>query len=272
MTESSGPASHVLRAFGITGDKVRRLQGGQAQSFRAGDLVLKRTDNIEEARWSADVLLGLAATSAFRVAPPVRARNGDWVHKRWCAFTRIDGEHVPENRWHDVLAACRAFHCALADVSRPNFLDSRQNPWSIGDRVAWDRLMVSLPLVVAHRVKQLLELLEHLPLASQVIHGDFGGNLLFAGDQPPAVIDFSPYWRPAPFAEAIVIADAIAWNGASGDLVDWFENREMATQLLLRACIYRLATIGVASPSDDVRTRREVQAYDRVIHAAWRTA
>jgi len=27
------------------------------------------------------------------------------------------------------------------------------------------------------------------------------------------VIDFSPYWRPAEYATAIIIADAVVWEG-----------------------------------------------------------
>ena len=43
-----------------------------------------------------------------------------------------------------------------------------------------------------------------------------------------------------------------------------FAGRELATQLLLRACVYRLVTAGIAAPSDDLRVREEVDAYDRV--------
>ena len=106
---------------------------------------------------------------------------------------RIDGAHAPGGRWLEVLSACREFHSALTDVPRPTFLDTRRDPWSVGDRVAWESLKVALPQVVAHRVDGHLQHLVPLSLPSQVIHGDFGGNVLFAGGQPPAIIDFSPY-------------------------------------------------------------------------------
>jgi Ser/Thr protein kinase RdoA (MazF antagonist) len=44
---------------------------------------------------------------------------------------------------------------------------------------------------------------------SQLIHGDLTRNVLFADEQPPADIDFSPYWRPKAFASAIVAVDAV---------------------------------------------------------------
>lgn len=47
--------------------------------------------------------------------------------------------------------------------------------------------------------------------AAQLIHGDLTGNVLFAADEAPAVIDFSPYWRPPVFAEAVVVADGLLW-------------------------------------------------------------
>jgi len=31
---------------------------------------------------------------------------------------------------------------------------------------------------------------------SQLIHSDLGGNVLFHDQLPPAIIDFSAYWRP----------------------------------------------------------------------------
>jgi len=40
------------------------------------------------------------------------------------------------------------------------------------------------------------------------------GNVLFADASPPAVIDFSPYWRPAGLALAVAAVDALMWGGA----------------------------------------------------------
>ena len=55
--------------------------------------------------------------------------------------------------------------------------------------------------------------------ANQVIHGELSGNVLFAAGQAPAVIDFSPYRRPAAYADAIVAVDGLLWFGAGRELV-----------------------------------------------------
>ena len=52
------------------------------------------------------------------------------------------------------------------------------------------------------------------------MHGDLTGNVLFARGLPPAVIDFSPYWRPVGFASAVVVGDALLWEGADESLLD----------------------------------------------------
>lgn len=69
------------------------------------------------------------------------------------------------------------------------------------------------------------------------MHGDLGGNVVFHETLPPAVIDVSPYWRPAGYADAIVVADAVAWGRAGDELV----HRHLAasgTQLLLRVVLF----------------------------------
>jgi hypothetical protein len=65
--------------------------------------------------------------------------------------------------------------------------------------------------------------------------------VLFDDQLPPAVIDFSPYWRPTAFASAIVVADALVWEGAPDELADAVD-----PQYLLRALIYRAVTSMVA--------------------------
>lgn len=71
------------------------------------------------------------------------------------------------------------------------------------------------------------------------MHGDLTGNVLFADGLAPAIIDFSPYWRPAPFASAVVVADALLWEGADERLLRAFESEPDFAQYLLRALIYR---------------------------------
>jgi len=51
-----------------------------------------------------------------------------------------------------------------------------------------------------------------ITLTNQIIHGDLCGNILFHETLSPVVIDFSLDYRPREYAEAILIADSIAWE------------------------------------------------------------
>jgi hypothetical protein len=84
-----------------------------------------------------------------------------------------------------------------------------------------------------------------------VIHGDLTKNVLFADPLQPAVIDVTPYWRPAGFAAAVVVGDAICWRDADPDpLVVATLTVAEFPQLLVRAVIYRLVTALVFGESD----------------------
>ena len=80
---------------------------------------------------------------------------------------------------------------------------------------------------------------------SQLIHGDF--QLLSAEGLSPAVIDFSPYWRPAGFALGVVVADAIVWGGADETLIDQVTDVDEWLQLLARAELRRVLEIDAHS-------------------------
>ena len=71
-----GPEAKVLAAFGVT-EPALRLEGGQGETWRSGEVVLKRADG--ESAWRAGVLSVLPESDAFRVPRPVRALDGEWV-------------------------------------------------------------------------------------------------------------------------------------------------------------------------------------------------
>src|SRR5579884_2730179 len=217
VVSAEAPDARVLAAFGAAGAPVR-LEGGEGRSWRVGDIVLKPVGNAEEANWVADVLSGLPE-DGYRVQRPVRAAGDAWVVSGWTAWRWLEGVHDLRERWPEVLRAGEAFHRPLAGLSRPAFLDRRTHAWSIGDRAAWGE---AVPAVVnpgfAPTLDRLYGFVTPVALPSQVVHGDLPGNILFASGQAPAVIDFSPYFRPVGFALAVVIVDAIAWYGAAPDL------------------------------------------------------
>jgi uncharacterized protein (TIGR02569 family) len=141
---------------------------------------------------------------------------------------------------------CRRFHAALRDVPAPSFFARRTDPWAAGDRVAWGEV----PFEIAFdESRPLLERLgsglQPLDPPRQVVHGDLAGNVLFEAGAPPAVIDLSPYHRPADWALAVVVVDAVAWWDAPSSIVDLLGDVDQLPQLLRRAAIYRLVTCDV---------------------------
>jgi uncharacterized protein (TIGR02569 family) len=251
----------VLDAFGLTGP-AQQLTGGEGRSVRVGAAVLKPTDDGPEARWTADLLTRVEA-NGFRLARPLRALDGRWVVDGWSASSFVDGESGPARRWEELLAAGRAFHAALSSAHEPTFLASRTHRWAVADRVAWGE--ASVPALPG--VAQLLSRLEswRLPVAAdcQLVHGDLSGNVLFADGQPPAIIDFSPYWRPAAYADAIIAVDGLLWFDAGPDLLRLAsDSAPDFPQLLVRALIFRLVAMIEQARDTAADAREELAAFD----------
>ena len=129
----------------------------------------------------------------------------------------------------------------MHEIPRPRFLDGRSNEWAIGDRVAWGEIPCGDFPAVGH-LPALAEAVRPLAAPNQLIHGDLSGNVLFHDQLAPAIIDFSPYWRPAAYASAIVVADALLWEDADGQVLDLVSNIDNFGQFLVRALIFRLVT------------------------------
>jgi hypothetical protein len=134
----------------------------------------------------------------------------------------VEGRHE-ERRLADIIAVGERFHGALLGVPRPAFIGRRRDAWAIGDRVAWGEVSAA----DASDIK-------HLPRLVAALH-------------------FSPYWRPAPFASAVVVADALVWEGADEGILDAVEHVEDFDQYLLRALIYRTVTDRLARPDEPHR-------------------
>jgi uncharacterized protein (TIGR02569 family) len=209
-------------------------------AWRVGDLVFKPADlEPDELAWQADVL-PTVDTREVRLSFPQRTVEGELVVEGWTARSYLAGEHV-EGRWRDVIAVGDRFHQAVARLERPAFLDARTDPWSIGDRVAWGEAPIEPYRDVPH-VGRLAARLVPVEARSQLVHGDLTGNVLFADGLPPAVIDLSPYWRPTAFATAIVVADALVWEGADASLLESVADVDDFGQMLVRALLYRIVT------------------------------
>jgi uncharacterized protein (TIGR02569 family) len=218
------PPAHVLEAFGVEGEP-ELLPGGRGTSWLVGALVLKPLDRAaREIAWEAELLASIEQ-DGFRLARP-RPEIVDG----WTASEYVAGRHEP-GRWLDIIAVGERLHAALAHVPRPDaIIDTRMNPWEVGDNVAWGERGYE-------GIDDLLAALQPIDAQSQLVHCDLTGNVLFHDELPPAVIDFAPYWRPTEYASAVVVADALVWEGAPPELAD-----AVRRQFLLRALVYRGVT------------------------------
>jgi len=253
----SGPPPEVLAEFGAAGE-LEPVSDGRATAWRAGRVVLKPLDMSPAAlAWQAEVL-GSLKPDAVRIAPPIRSRNGTLVVDGWTAWPLMAGRHA--RRWPEIIAAGERFHAALAGVKRPaSVLDARTDPWARADRIAWGESPAG-DLAAVPAVARLLAARRPVGAPSQLVHGDLTGNVLFADGLPPAVIDFSPYWRPTAFASAIVAVDAVVWFDADPGLLQTVAELPDGAQLLVRALLFRL----LAEPEPSAHASVFGPAIDRV--------
>jgi hypothetical protein len=279
------PGPEVLACFGASADPVP-LPGGEGTAWRAGEVVLKPAGDPRVARWTAGLYrdldsldpaghLDLLDPSAarrdpgFRVPRPLRTvaedgATGDWVARdpqvgAWVAWQWLPGEPASwagvSPFWPRLIAASRAFHAALAGRPAPPWLGRDGSQWTVGDQVAWGErdpgsVLAAAPASLAGQLRSLLAGLRPVRLPAQLIHGDLGGNVLFAAGEPPAVIDFSPYWRPAGLALAVAAVDALTWSGADPAILDDLADQPELDQLLARAHVGRLVTEIVSRRGD----------------------
>jgi uncharacterized protein (TIGR02569 family) len=244
----TAPPAHVLAAFGLAGATGEQLAGGAGRAWRYGDGVLKPADHAVQAAWVAGVFETLRV-SGIRVARPIRSSDGRWVVGGWSAQRFASGR--PAARYDDIVQASFALHEALAGVPEPKFLRERQDIYSWADRLAWGEIDDRDGRIGdGHGARLFAEIADgrrDVESSPQIVHGDMFGNVLFAGSAPPAVIDFTPYWRPATYAAAIIVLDAVAWGGAEVELVQRWEHLAEWGQLLRRAVLFRLA-LSLAHP------------------------
>ncbi len=94
------------------------------------------------------------------------------------------------------------------------------------------------------------------------MHGDLFGNVLFDGDAAPGLIDFTAYHRPAEWAAAVVVVDALAWGGADDGILRRWSHLPEWPQVLLHALLFRLAVHALHPHS----TEQSLRGLERAAH------
>jgi len=256
----SAPDPAVLSAFRCAADP-EPLAGGRGLSWRSGDVVLKPAEeNPRITDWICDLLETLRPVG-YRISAPLRTVDGEWHFDDWTASAYEPGTPADETgAWADVLRAGAAFGRDLLSAPEPWFTQMRTDPWAVADRVAWEEESVDLPPQYAVLVGRLRALAGDRPDAQpQVVHGDLTGNILLHPGLDPLILDFSPYWRPAPYPLAVVMTDAMSWYGA--DPLDFRQHADVLgdepVRYLARSLTFRVVTAGIwareiGEPSGDL--------------------
>ena len=152
-------------------------------SWRAGELVLKPADaGPDELDWQAEIY-GRLLCRGFRVGAPRRAADGSVCAGGWSATEFVPGRHEA-GRWPEIIDVGERFHAALRAVPRPGFLDRRSNLWAVSDRVAWGEAPPGT-VPETRYLAQLTAAVRPVSAASQLVHGDLTGNVLFHDQLPP---------------------------------------------------------------------------------------
>lgn len=255
---SASPPLHVRAAFGVKEIEPELLDAGPR--WRCGEIALRPVTNPAEATWIAQTLDDLEVPE-LRIGRPVRASDGRWVVGGWAAFHQVAGR--PESRYDEVVAASLRLHKATADLRVPRFLAARADVFALADRVAAGTEEAPLDPALGGRLFDVVAgSRKPLGLRPQVVHGDLFGNVLFDGDGTPGITDFTAYHRPAEWAAAVVVVDALAWGGADEGILRRWSHLSEWPQALLHALLFRLAVHALHPHS----TAESLRGLERAAH------
>ncbi|MBP7774048.1 hypothetical protein KA071_03080 [Candidatus Gracilibacteria bacterium] len=250
----------VLDAFDLT-HTATPLPGGQGNSWRVGDFVLKPHEASYE---GISEIVNQVKPLNFRVSYHHKTVSGHYTYRGWgCTHFEL-GQEVT-GRITEKYHIARELHNLLEHIEKPDGWHPSDSPWSRAHEIVWGEreLPQDIHPEIYETIQGVIKLLKPFFLPNQIIHGDLCGNILFHETLPPVVIDFSLDYRPREYAEVILIADSIAWeNGGSEALALLPPHSE---QILLRACLFRLITKALLKPHDVHNFRERSKGYREII-------
>lgn len=255
----------VLEAFGING-KPEKLIGGQGQSVRIGDFVIKPIEEVTKYSWIGSVLESISSEDLV-ISKPLRSKNGNFVENGYGLTPFIEGE-FQQGKIKEKLKACQMLNALLESIEQPVEWTSWSSPWQWANRVAWQE--ANLPTIADIRSIEIIEAIKSaykpVNLSRQLIHSDLAGNILLNGTNP-IIIDFSPEFRPAAYAEILLITDSIAWHQEPIEILWKTEYaEELVIQLTLRAIVFRLAVMIIIQPDNHDAMLKELKNFQPILN------
>ena len=264
----------ALAEFGLTGEP-RPLPGGTTQTYRVGDVVFKHIHETslennhspQLAGWIAD-FSSRVVQNGFRLPQPLRTLAGEWITPSgWTAMAYLAGRCPTQADLPACIAGIEALHKAIRLVPKNPLMDDNRTAWGFAQRHCWGDMPVRpLQPQLAGLAERLYALRRPIQTAPwQVIHGDISPeNILVAPGQPPAFIDFSPYFAPPEFAIALLahFAGPRRFNMAA---LAAFEQQPNFKQLLIRAVLRMLLVVSALNGLDGWDESEEKWAAEQVI-------
>ncbi|NTW13878.1 MAG: hypothetical protein HGA31_02510 [Candidatus Moranbacteria bacterium] len=231
------PSLSITKAFGS--DEVPYLlHGGQEETYRSGDIVLKPVADESETNWSGETFGQPVELDNVRIPNAIRSVRGNWSEDGYCAWSFLEGS-VREGRYAEKVKAADSFHALTESFPRPDFIAKRKNVWSVADKMTWGEIPWDVDGELSAFVEPLRAKLAPIDLPDQVIHGDLSGNFLLHDTLPPAIIDITMYFRPAAFAKAVILTDSV-WDREPFMERAVFDDVPHLQQLAIRATLWRI--------------------------------
>jgi uncharacterized protein (TIGR02569 family) len=223
------------------------LTGGEGFAIQVGDCVFKPVNNPERYNWSSELLTQLPL-DGYRISMPIRSTTGSFVHNGWAASVFEPGAHGRGN-WQERIRISRLFHKELDGIDASPMPPS-EDRWSQAHEIAWQVLSLptSVHLEMKRKIEDIFDYYEPVLRGNRIIHADLCGNFLFEDGSDPCIIDFSPAYGSFEYAEAILVADATAWESAPLDIVNLIAEGKDHRQNLLRAINFRIIVAALFQP------------------------
>ena len=255
------PNQNVLNAFSVSGKPIQ-LTGGGGVCFRVDDIVLKPTKNSTEASWIAEIYNNLESEK-FRIPKPIQTKDKSWVYSDYTANKYLEGE-IKKDNYIEAIKVGNEFHKSLSNIPKPDWFDKKTDIFALADRMAWGEIPIHNYKIANETLEEAFNLLKENRLPNQLIHGDWGPEqILFHDNLLPAVLDMTPYFRPAEYPIADMLISAVINDGTDTSIINLGKDIKDFDQLLLRAFIFRTCTyIGLqVHPGNNFDWNNEIIKY-----------